>query len=336
MANGGPHPERHDPPAAVRSDPHRRHGDPHDHGLEAHRHTHGSGERTYGRAFAVGIVLNVGIIVLEVVGGAASHSMALVSDAAHNASDVLGLALAWGAALLARRPATARRTYGMRRASILAALGNAVLLLVATGGVGWEAIRRLAQPPAVHASVVIAVSAVATVVNAVSALLFAGGRKDDLNIGSAFTHLAGDAAIALGVVAAGALVQATGWMWLDPVVALAVSTLVLAATYAVLKHSLDLALDAVPRGIDSGGVRDYLSSVPGVLEVHDLHIWAMSTTEAVLTAHLVVHGPSSRDAALLADIERTLHDRFRIEHSTLQIEPPDSPVPCRLKPEERI
>ncbi|MGD0674671.1 MAG: cation diffusion facilitator family transporter [Polyangiaceae bacterium] len=304
------------------------------HSHEGHSHTAAAPE--LGRAFAIGILLNLAIIVVEVVGGAASHSMALVSDAAHNASDVLGLALAWGASFLSRRPPTARRTYGMRRASILAALGNAVLLLVATGGVGWEAIRRLAAPPPVRADIVMAVSAGAAIVNAVSALLFAQGRKRDLNVGTAFAHLAGDAVIALGVVASGALVQATGWMRLDPIVALVVSALVLLATYAVLKQSLDLALDAVPEGIDATGVRAFLASVPGVVEVHDLHIWGMSTTEAVLTAHLVMQRSSTGDASVLATIEQTLHDRFRIEHSTLQIEPPDAPVPCRLKPEECI
>jgi cobalt-zinc-cadmium efflux system protein len=311
------------------------HSHSHAHGHD-HGHGHSAGPETYGRAFAIGIVLNMVIIVLEVAGGAASHSMALVSDAAHNASDVLGLAMAWGGSWLSRRPATARRTYGMRRASILAALGNGVLLLVATGGLGWEAVRRLAAPPPVRASVVIGVSAVAAVVNALAALLFARGRKRDLNIGSAFTHLAGDAVIALGVVGSGLLVQATGWMVLDPIVALFVSALVLVATYSVLKHSLDLALDAVPRGIDPSGIRAFLLSFPGVVEVHDLHIWGMSTTEAILTAHMVVQGPSSQDSTLLANIEQTLHDRFRIEHSTLQIEPPDAPVPCRLRPEERI
>jgi cobalt-zinc-cadmium efflux system protein len=299
---------------------------------QGHGHAHIPGPDAPARAFGIGILLNTAIIGVEVVGGIASHSMALVSDAAHNASDVLGLALAWGAAILSRRRPTARHTYGLRRASILAALGNAVLLLVATGGVGWEAIRRLAAPPTVRADIVMAVSALAAVVNAVSALLFVSGRKRDLNIGSAFAHLAGDAVIALGVVVAGGLVQLTGWMWLDPVVALVVSALVLLATYAVLKQSLDLALDAVPSGIDASGVRAFLASVPGVVEVHDLHIWAMSTTEAVLTAHLVMGDASNRDASLLASIEQTLHDRFRIEHSTLQIELPDSPA-CRLKPE---
>ncbi len=309
------------------SHPHDGHGHGH-----AHGHAHGPGPDASARAFGIGILLNATIIGFEVVGGIASHSMALFSDAAHNASDVLGLALAWGAAILSRRRPTARRTYGLRRASILAALGNAVLLLVATGGVGWEAIRRLASPPAVRADIVMIVSAVAAVVNAVSALLFIAGRKRDLNLGAAFAHLAGDAVIALGVVLAGALVQVTGWMWLDPVVALVVSALVLLATYSVLKQSLDLALDAVPNGIDAGSVRAFLASVPGVVEVHDLHIWAMSTTEAVLTAHLVMSDSTDRDAGLLASIEQTLHDRFRIEHSTLQIELADSPA-CRTKPE---
>jgi cobalt-zinc-cadmium efflux system protein len=302
---------------------------------DGHGHHHHS-PGTFGRAFAAGIVLNSAIIALEVVGGLAAHSMALISDAAHNASDVLGLAMAWGAAVLARRPPTARRTYGLRRASILAALGNAMLLLVATGGVGWEAIRRLGAPSVVRADVMIGVSLIAAVVNAVSALLFAGGRKLDLNLQAAFAHLAGDAAIALGVVGAGVLVRATGWMQIDSIVSLAVSAMVLVATYSVLKQSLDLALDAVPAGIDPNGVRAFLSSLPGVVEVHDLHIWGMSTTEAVLTAHLVMRDGAPAGGGFLCEIEQTLHDRFRIEHSTLQIEPQDAPVPCRLQPAERI
>ena len=301
-----------------------RHGG-HDH----HEHGHGR-SASYGRAFAVGIALNLVIVVGEVIGGAASHSMALVSDAAHNASDVLGLALAWGAALLSRRRPSARRTYGLRRASILAALGNAVMLLVATGGVGWEAIRRLGAPPPVHARVVIVVAAAAAVANAVSALLFAADRKRDLNVGSAFTHLAGDAVIALGVVGSGLVVAATGWSRLDPIVGLVVSALVLLATYGVLRRSLDLALDAVPEGIDADAVRAYLASLPGVVEVHDLHIWGMSTTETVLTAHLVMPSMLAHDPCLLLDAERALHDRFHIEHSTLQIEPSDAAAPCRL------
>ncbi|MDP9002859.1 MAG: cation diffusion facilitator family transporter [Myxococcota bacterium] len=288
-----------------------------------------------GRAFAIGILLNLGIVGLEIVGGMATHSMALVSDAAHNASDVLGLGLAWGAAALSKRRPSAQRTYGLRRASILAALGNAVLLLVATGGVGWEAIRRLGSPPTVGAAGVIAIATIAALVNALSALLFAAGRKRDLNIAAAFTHLAGDALIALGVAAAGAVVWATGWSRLDPIVALVVSALVLVATYALLRKSLDLALDAVPEGIDAYAVRAFLGSLPGVLEVHDLHIWGMSTTEAVLTAHLVVVSTGA-DPCLLIDVERALHDRFHIEHSTLQIEAEHAAAECRLAPDERV
>ncbi len=304
-----------------------------------HGHAHGHANGTaasYGRAFAIGVLLNVGIIAIEIAGGVASHSMALVSDAAHNASDVVGLALAWGAVMLSRRRPTARRTYGLRRASILSALGNAVLLLVATGGVGWEAIRRLAAPPHVHASIVMAIAAIAAAANAASALLFIRDRKRDLNVRSAFVHLAGDAAIALGIVASGGLVALTGWTWIDPVVGLVVSGLVLLATYALLKRSLDLALDAVPEGIDAPGVRAYLASLPGVVEVHDLHIWGMSTTETVLTAHLVMTAPPTGHGPILREVESTLHERFHIEHSTLQIEPPNAPVPCRLAPDERV
>jgi cobalt-zinc-cadmium efflux system protein len=297
-----------------------------------HDHAHGGALPSYGRAFAIGIALNLAIVLVEVIGGVASRSMALVSDAAHNASDVVGLGLAWGATVLARRRPSLRRTYGLRRASILAALGNAVLLLVATGGVSWEAIRRLTAqtPPSVNAWTVVVVAGVAAAVNALSAMLFAADRNRDLNIGAAFTHLAGDALIALGVVASGLVVAATGWVRLDPLVALVVSALVLVATYGVLRRSLDLALDAVPEGIDPEGVRAFLAAVPGVVEVHDLHIWGMSTTEAVLTAHLVMPATSALDPCLLLELERALHDRFHIEHSTLQIEPQEAAGPCRL------
>jgi cobalt-zinc-cadmium efflux system protein len=291
------------------------------HGHEAHRQ---------GLAFAVGILLNLAIVALELGASAVSRSMALLSDAVHNASDVVGLALAWGATVLSRRRPSARRTYGLRRATILAALGNAVLLLVATGAVAGEAVRRLVAPPPVRATIVVAAAAVAAVVNTVAALLFVADRKRDLNVGSAFAHLAGDAAIALGVVVAAVVVGATGWYRLDPIVAIAVAALVMVGTYGVLRRSLDLALDAVPEGIDPDRVRAYLASIPGVVEVHDLHIWGMSTTEAVLTAHLVMPAPGSTDPYLLLDVERALHERFHIEHATLQIEPQDPAGRCRL------
>jgi cobalt-zinc-cadmium efflux system protein len=276
------------------------------------------------------MALNLAVVALELVGGLASRSMALLSDAVHNASDVVGLGLAWGATVLARRRPSVRRTYGLRRGTILAALGNAVLLLVATGGVATEAIRRLLAPAPVHAPTIVAVAAVAAVVNAVSALLFARDRKRDLNVGSAFAHLAWDAVLALGVVVAGLVVGVTGWRRLDPVVALVLAVLVLVAAWGVLRRSLDLALDAVPEGIDPEGVRAYLASVPGVVQVHDLHIWGMSTTESILTAHLVMPVQAAVDPCLLLDVERALRERFHIDHATLQIEPDDAPSRCRL------
>jgi cobalt-zinc-cadmium efflux system protein len=286
-------------------------------------------------AFAAGIALNLAIVAAEVVYGVMGHSMALLSDAAHNASDVLGLALAWAATAVARRKPSARHTYGLRRMTILAALGNAVFLLVGTGGVGWEAIRRLGSPGDVDARTVMIVAGGAAAINGASALLFSKGRHKDLNLQSAFLHLAGDAAIAAGVVLSGLIVWKTGWTVLDPITSLVVSALVLLSTWALLKASLNLALDAVPAGIDPEEVRAYLSDLPGVTEVHDLHIWAMSTTENALTAHLVMPEPGG-NATFLGDACKVLSERFHIEHSTLQVEPPDAPSPCRLAPEETL
>jgi cobalt-zinc-cadmium efflux system protein len=313
----------------------------HDH---AHGHGHGHGDHghgaqlppeTYSRAFAAGIALNLAIVGAEIVYGVVGHSMALLSDAAHNASDVLGLALAWAATAVARRKPSARHTYGLRRMTILAALGNAVFLLVGTGGVGWEAIRRMGSPGQVDARVVMIVAGGAAVINGASALLFSQGRHKDLNLQSAFVHLAGDAAIAAGVVLSGLLVWKTGWMLLDPITSLVVSALVLLSTWSLLKASLNLALDAVPAGIDPEKVRAFLAELPGVTEIHDLHIWAMSTTENALTAHLVMP-ESGGNSTFLGDVCKALHERFHIEHSTLQVEPPDAPSPCRLAPEETL
>jgi cobalt-zinc-cadmium efflux system protein len=228
-----------------------------------------------------------------------------------------------------------RRTYGLRRMTILAALGNAVFLLVGTGGVSWEAIRRLPAPGPVDAKVVMAVAGGASVINLASALLFSKGRHGDLNLRSAFLHLAGDAAIAAGVVVSGLIVLETGWTRVDPITSLIVSLLVLYSTWSLLKDSLNLALDAVPEGIDPEEVRSFLSTLPGVSEIHDLHIWAMSTTENALTAHLVMP-ENVGSPAFLGDVCKTLHERFRIEHSTLQVEPPDAPAPCRQAPEESV
>jgi cobalt-zinc-cadmium efflux system protein len=293
-----------------------------------HNHDHGAG--SYDRAFAVGVGLNLAFVLIEVFYGLRAHSVALVADAGHNFSDVLGLLLAWGAAVLARRLPTARRTYGLRRLSILAAMGNAMLLLFAIGAIAWEAVERLAQPVSVAAGTVIWVAAAGVVVNAATALLFMAGRRGDLNIRGAYLHMAADAGVSLGVVIAGSAIVATGWLWLDPAISLTIVAVILVGTWGLLRDSLNLVLDAVPENIDPTAVHAYLAGVAGVTEVHDLHIWGMSTTETALTAHLV-HPGALVDDDLLARVGRELHDRFGIEHATLQVERGTS-VPCRLAP----
>jgi cobalt-zinc-cadmium efflux system protein len=310
----------------------------HEHGpgSEHQHHHHQHGAPRHDAAFAIGIVLNLSFVVIEAAYGSVAHSVALVADAAHNFGDVLGLMLAWGASVLARWKPSTRRTYGFRGTTILAALANAVLLLVAIGGVAWEAINRLIRPPAVvEGRTMLVVAGVGVVVNSVSALLFLRDRKNDANIRGAFLHLATDAAVSLGVVVAGAAIVRTGWVWLDPATSLAVSLVVLVGTWRLLKSSVDLALQAVPEQIDPSEVRAFLSSLPRVLEVHDLHIWAMSTTEIALTAHLVMPGNSCAPQ-FLHDVCKALHDRFHIGHATLQVDPEDAPVPCALAPEHTV
>jgi cobalt-zinc-cadmium efflux system protein len=294
----------------------------HDHG---HFHSpgghHRHGPATYNAAFAIGVALNLGFVVVEAVFGLFAHSLALLADAGHNLSDVLGLLLAWGAMYLSRRPPTRHRTYGFRGSSILAALANAILLLVAVGGIAWEAIRRFGGDHAAPVSgrTVMWVAGVGIAVNGVTALLFLSGRKRDVNLEGAFLHMAADAAVSLGVVAAGVAISLTGWRWLDPAVSLAIVAVITAGTWGLLRKSVNLAIDAVPEGIDPKAVKDYLSALPGVTAVHDLHIWAMSTTESALTAHLVKPDVDDEDA-LLTRAARELHDRFGIEHPTIQIE----------------
>jgi cobalt-zinc-cadmium efflux system protein len=308
------------------------HDHDHDHG-HGHGHDHGHElPADHGRAFLIGIALNVTIVVLEVVYGLMSHSMALVADAGHNLSDVLGLVLALAATVLAKRKPTARRTYGFRKSSILAALANATLLLVVTGGVVWESIQRIRDPGIVHEKTVMIVAGIAMLINGASALLFLRGGKHDLNVRSAFLHLAGDAAIALGVVASGAVILFTGYYRLDPIVSILVSVLILVSTWSLLRRSLDLVLDAVPEGVDPDKVRAYLCGLPDVIEVHDLHIWAMSTTETALTAHLVMNA-DSRDPSFLGDVSHGLSHRFNIAHATVQIETADAPRDCHLAAE---
>jgi cobalt-zinc-cadmium efflux system protein len=299
----------------------------------AHEHDHGPA--TYDRAFAIGLGLNVSFVLVEVFFGLLAGSLALVADAGHNLSDALALVLAWGALALARRTPTARRTYGFRRSSILAALANSLILLVVIGGVTWEAIRRFTEPAPVDAGLVIIVAAAGVVVNGATALLFAAGRKRDANVRAAFLHMASDAAVSLGVVGAGVGIVVTGWLWLDPAISIAVSALILLGTLGLLRDSLNLALDAVPSGIDPDAVRAYLMAVPGVQEVHDLHVWAMSTTETALTVHLVA-GDGTTDDAFLAHMCDELDDRFEIHHATIQLERGDPDYPCVLSAEHSL
>ena len=261
----------------------------HEHGHESHGHAHmhSHGPKDFNTAFAVGVGLNTALVVAQVAFGLAAHSLALVADAGHNFADVLGLMLAWWASRLAKSPPTKHRTYGMGSVSILAALANAVFLLVTMGAVGWEAIQRLRQPHEVQGGIVIWVAALGIVVNGTSAALFYSGRKGDLNVRGAFLHLAADAGISFGVVVAGLLIVLSGKLWIDPVASLIITATIIYGTWGLFRDSMNLALQAVPRGIDVAEVRAWLEKRPGIVAVHDLHIWAMSTTETALTAHLV-------------------------------------------------
>jgi cobalt-zinc-cadmium efflux system protein len=289
----------------------------------SHDHDHGQnavGLERLGRAFGVGIALNVAFVGVEATSGVLADSTALLADAAHNLGDVLGLAMAWGATALARRTPSGRHTYGFRRSTILAALANSVLLVAAVGAVAWEAIRRFHQPSAPQSTTMMLVAAVGVVVNAASALLFLRGRSADANVRGAFLHLAADAAVSLGVVVAGAVLWKTGWRWLDPATSLVVSALVLAGTWGLLRDALHLAMDGVPKGIDLDEVRAFLESRPGVIAAHDLHVWAMSTTEVALTAHLVIPWADC-PPAFLEGLEEDLGEHFGIVHATVQLEP---------------
>lgn len=294
-----------------------------------HRHHdgHNHGSTNYNRAFIISVALNTGFVIIEAVYGVLANSLALLADAGHNLSDVLGLLLAWGASILVRRRPTPRRTYGLRRSSILAALLNAVFLLVVSGGIGWEAVQRFLAPTPVTGTTVIVVAAIGIVINTISALMFLSGRNSDLNIRGAFLHLVADAVVSLGVVLAGIAIITTGWLWFDPAVSLIVTVVIIAGTWQLLQESLNLITDAVPAGIEALAVRTYLSELTGVSGVHDLHIWAMSTTETALTVHLVIPSGHPGDA-FLSRVVKELHDNFGIEHPTIQIETGDSSYSC--------
>jgi cobalt-zinc-cadmium efflux system protein len=287
----------------------------HDHEHAGHSHEPPSNNA----AFAIGVALNLGFVVAEVFYGLAARSLALISDAGHNLSDVLCLLLAWGAMQLTKAAPTKRRTYGWRRSSILAALINAVILLVVVGGITVEAIRRFAHPEEVAGGTVMAVAALGIVINTATALLFISGRNRDLNLKGAFIHMAGDAAVSLGVVMAAFAIRLTGWVWLDPAVSLAIGAVIVFGTWGLLKESINLSMDAVPADIDPHAVEDYLAKLPGVCAVHDLHIWAMSTTEVALTVHLVMD-ETPRTDLFLHEVTDALRERFGIGHATTQIE----------------
>jgi cobalt-zinc-cadmium efflux system protein len=293
-----------------------------------HDHDHGhDGPPDYGRAFLIATTLNVSFVVLGAVYGILAHSMALLADAAHNLGDVLGLLLAWGASVLSKRTATRHRTYGLRRSSILAAFLNSFLLLFATGGVAWEAVRRFGEPVPVASKTVMAIAAIGIVVNLGSSLPFLAGRKRDINIGGTFLHLIGDAAFSFAVVLAGAVMYVTGWSWLDPAMSLVLAAAILIGTWRLLRSSINLILDAVPDEIDPDAVRTYLACLPGVSGVHHLHIWPLSTTETALTAHLVMPVPSEQPG-FLAEIAEGLRHEFRIGHSTIQVDPAGAGEEC--------
>ena len=307
----------------------------HDHGAHGHSHNPFSHPPDFNRAFAIGVSLNGGLVVVQLIFGLAAHSLALVADAGHNFADVLGLVLAWWASRLNRSLPTRKHTYGFRSASILTALANAVVLLVTMGAVAWDAVLRLQKPTPVEGRTVILVALFGILVNGLSALLFFRGRKSDLNIRGAFLHLAGDAGISLGVVIAGFAILKSGKLWIDPVVSLIITAIILYSTWGLLRESLDLALQAVPDKMDRDAIEEFLRSQPGVVEVHDLHIWAMSTTEVALTAHLVRRSVEKSDAFLHAVCEE-LEARFRIGHSTLQIENGDPKYPCGLASDQSV
>jgi cobalt-zinc-cadmium efflux system protein len=289
----------------------------HGHHDHSHHHHHVS-PNAMGKAFAIGLTVNLAYMVVEIIAGLAVHSVALLADAAHNASDVLGLLAAFVAGRLALRAATATFTYGMRRASILAALANAALLLIVTGGIAWEAVLRLLNTPQVGGGTVMVVAAGGILVNGGTALLFMRGQND-LNVRGAFLHMAGDAALAAATVVAGLIILLTHWNWVDPITSLIVAFAIIAATWSLLRQSVAMSMDAVPAGLDTAKISAALAAVPGVVSVHDLHVWPVSTTETALTAH-IVRRDAAGDSALLGAAQHELDEKFGIQHATLQLE----------------
>ena len=284
----------------------------------SHNHSHSHSQANYNNAFIIGISLNLVFVGIEATYGIAVNSLALISDAGHNLSDVFTLAFAWGASWLASKSPTLQRTYGFRRATILASLFSAILLFIVLGGIVWEAIGRFRHPVPINTMTVMVVAGIGIVINTVTALLFISGRDKDLNIKGAFLHMAADAVVSLGVVISGFIIMLEGWLWLDPAVSILIVVVIFWGTWGLLRDSLNLSLDAVPAHIDPVEVETYLMSLTQVTNFHDLHIWAMSTTEVALTVHLIVPGKGEDD--FLANVSQTLHERFGIAHATIQLE----------------
>jgi cobalt-zinc-cadmium efflux system protein len=310
---------------------HDHHGHHHDHGAG---HSHAQAPKDFGTAFAIGTALNLGFVITEVVYGLLANSMALVADAGHNLGDVLGLVMAWAATVLARRAPSLNYTYGLRRGTILAALANAMLLLVAVGAIAIEGVQRLIAPSEVASVTVMVVAALGVVINGVTAWLFASGRKGDINVRAAFVHMAYDALVSIGVVAAGGVIFLTGWTRLDPLVSLAIAMVILAGTWSLLRDSIGMSLDAVPAGIKPEEVGTFLKAQPGVAAIHDLHIWPMSTTDTALTCHCLMPGGHPGDEFLVR-LAHQLHEHFSIGHVTIQVEV-DLHIACALEPSHEV
>lgn len=300
------------------------HGHGHAHG---HGHSHGSGN--YNRAFALGVLLNITFVIIEAVYGILADSLALIADAGHNLSDVVSLLLAWGASVLAKKAATEKRTYGFRKATVMASMASAILLLFALGGITWEAIGRFLNPQPIDGLTVVVVAGIGVVINTATALLFVKDQHHDLNIRGAFLHMAADAAVSLGVVIAGLFVIYQGWLWIDPVVSLAIVAVIFIGTWGLLRDSIDYAIDAVPKNIDLAEIKSYFHDFDQVHHIHDLHVWPLSTTEVALTVHLVVVKPPA-DNQFLQELQQHLQEHFGIAHSTIQLETSGQEGQCAL------
>lgn len=293
----------------------------------SHNHHHSSSGLTHGKAFAIGIGLNIAFVVIEVVYGLLANSSALLADAGHNASDVLSLIFAWTASWLATLKPRGKYTYGWRKTTILVSIVNALMLFGAVGFIAWEAVDHLKNPAPVAGKQVMIVAGIGVVINAITAMLFMKGQKHDLNIKGAYLHMAADAGVSLGVVLSGLLIHFSGWSWIDPVTSFVIIAVIVWGTWKLFTDSVDLALDAVPKHIDAGKVREFLLSQSGVDDIHDLHIWAMSTTQVALTVHLIMpHGAGDH---FITDLQQSLHDMFGIGHTTFQVERADLQSDCK-------